>query len=132
MPVASIAGATMPADKLYVVTGGAGFIGSNIAAALAARGERVVVVDRLGEGDKWRNLAPIVLHDIIRPDDLTAWLERHAERVAAIVHMGAISSTTERDGDRLVSENVRLSIDLWKWCARHEVPFVYASSAATY
>jgi ADP-L-glycero-D-manno-heptose 6-epimerase len=122
----------MSADKLYVVTGGAGFIGSNIAAALAARGERVVVVDRLGEGDKWRNLAPAVLHDILRPDALAAWLERHAERVAAIVHMGAISSTTERDGDRLVSENVRITLDLWNWCAKHQKAFVYASSAATY
>ena len=84
----------MPADHLYVVTGGAGFIGSNIVAALAARGERVVVVDRLGEGDKWRNLAPIVLHDIVRPDALTDWLLVHGDEVAGIVHMGAISSTT--------------------------------------
>ena len=122
----------MPADKLYVVTGGAGFIGSNVAAALAGRGERVVVVDWLEVGDKWRNLAPIALHDIVRPDEFRGWLAGHATEVAAIVHMGAISSTTERDGDRLVSENVRLSIDLWAWCARHAVPFVYASSAATY
>ena len=122
----------MPADKLYVVTGGAGFIGSNIAAALAARGERVVVVDRLGEGDKWKNLAPIVLHDIVGPDALAAWLDAHGDDVAGIVHMGAISATTERDGDRLVGENVRLSLDLWEWCALRQVPFVYASSAATY
>ena len=57
----------MSADSLYVVTGGAGFIGSNIAAALAAKGKRVVVVDWLEVGDKWRNLAPIRLHDIVRP-----------------------------------------------------------------
>jgi ADP-L-glycero-D-manno-heptose 6-epimerase len=122
----------MAADKLYVVTGGAGFIGSNIAAALAGRGERVLVVDWLEVGDKWKNLADIALHDIVRPDAFMAWLAGHPTEVAGIVHMGAISATTERDGDRLVSENVRLSIDLWKWCARHEVPFVYASSAATY
>ncbi|MGZ3279153.1 MAG: ADP-glyceromanno-heptose 6-epimerase [Caulobacteraceae bacterium] len=122
----------MPADKLYVVTGGAGFIGSNIAAALAQRGERVLIVDWLEVGDKWKNLAGIALHDIIRPDAFMGWLAGHPNEIAAIVHMGAISSTTERDGDRLVSENVRLSIDLWKWCARHAVPFVYASSAATY
>ena len=122
----------MAADKLYVVTGGAGFIGSNIAAALARRGERVLVVDWLEVGDKWKNLADIALHDIVRPDAFMGWLAGHPGEVAAIVHMGAISSTTERDGDRLVSENVRPSIDLWKWCARHEVPFVYASSAATY
>jgi ADP-L-glycero-D-manno-heptose 6-epimerase len=122
----------MAADKLYVVTGGAGFIGSNVVAALAQRGERVVVVDWLEVGDKWKNLAAIALHDIVRPDAFMAWLAGHATEIAAIVHMGAISSTTERDGDRLVSENVRLSIDLWTWCARHAVPFVYASSAATY
>jgi ADP-L-glycero-D-manno-heptose 6-epimerase len=122
----------MAADKLYVVTGGAGFIGSNIAAALARRGERVLVVDWLEVGDKWKNLADIALHDIVRPDAFMDWLARHGDQVAAIVHMGAISSTTERDGDRLVSENVRLSIDLWTWCARRAVPFVYASSAATY
>lgn len=122
----------MSADQLYVVTGGAGFIGSNIAAALAARGERVVVVDWLGVGDKWRNLAPIALHDLVRPDAFTPWLAAHADKVAAIVHMGAISATTERDGDKLVSENVRLTLDLWNWCSAHQTPFVYASSAATY
>ena len=87
----------MAADQLYVVTGGAGFIGSNIAAALAARGERVVVVDWLGVGDKWKNLAPTALHDIVRPDAFMAWLQAHGDKVAAIVHMGAISATTERD-----------------------------------
>ena len=122
----------MPTDQLYVVTGGAGFIGSNIVAALAARGERVVVVDRLGEGDKWKNLAPVALHDIVRPDALMDWLLIHGDEVAGIAHMGAISSTTERDGDRLVSENVRLSLDLWEWCAATQTPLVYASSAATY
>jgi ADP-L-glycero-D-manno-heptose 6-epimerase len=122
----------MPADQLYVVTGGAGFIGSNVAAALAGRGERVVVVDWLGLGDKWKNLADVALHDIVRPDAFTGWLHAHRDQVAAIVHMGAISATTERDGDRLVSENIRLTLDLWDWCANHEVPLVYASSAATY
>lgn len=122
----------MSMAKLHVVTGGAGFIGCNIAAALAARGDRVVVVDWLGEGDKWRNLAPIALHDIVRPDAFARWLGAHERQVAAIVHMGAISATTEHDGDRLVSENIRLTLDLWDWCAAHAVPFVYASSAATY
>ena len=122
----------MAADKLTVVTGGAGFIGSNIVAALAARGKRVVVVDWLEVGDKWRNLAPAVLHDIVRPDAFMPWLAAHAGEVAGIVHMGAISATTERDGDRLVSENIRLTLDLWDWCAAQAVPFIYASSAATY
>ena len=122
----------MTADKLYVVTGGAGFIGSNIASALAAAGRRVVVVDWLDVGDKWRNLAPVALHDIVRPDAFGPWLERHGDQVAAIVHMGAVSATTERDGDRLVRENIRLTLDLWEWCAARRTPFIYASSAATY
>ncbi len=122
----------MAADKLYVVTGGAGFIGSNVAQALAERGERVVVVDWLGVGDKWKNLADIALHDLVRPDAVMDWLAENRDEVAAVVHMGAISATTERDGDRLVSENIRLTLDLWDWCTGHEVPFVYASSAATY
>ena len=123
---------TMAADKLYVVTGGAGVIGSNSAAALAAQGRRVVVVDWLEVGDKWRNVAPVALHDIVRPDAIRPWLAAHAGEVAAVVHMGAISATTERDGDRLVSENIRLTLDLWAWCAAQAAPFIYASSAATY
>ena len=122
----------MSADSLYVVTGGAGFIGSNIAAALAAKGKRVVVVDWLEVGDKWRNLAPIRLHDVVRPDEFQAWLAANGDAVAAIIHMGAISATTERDGDKLVRDNIRLSLDLWAWCAAAQKPFIYASSAATY
>ncbi len=122
----------MSADSLYVVTGGAGFIGSNIAAALADKGKRVVVVDWLEVGDKWRNLAPTRLHDIVRPDEFQAWLSVNGASVAAIIHMGAISATTERDGDKLVRDNIRLSLDLWSWCAAARKPFIYASSAATY
>jgi len=132
MPGGSIGGTLMSADSLYVVTGGAGFIGSNIAAALADKGKRVVVDDWLEVGDKWRNLAGVRLHDIVRPDELQAWLAANAASVAAIIHMGAISATTERDGDKLVRDNIRLSLDLWSWCASAQKPFVYASSAATY
>jgi len=118
---------------MYLVTGGAGFIGSNIVAALAARGARVVVSDWLESGDKWRNLAKHAVDRILRPEQLTAWLAglpRHG--LAGVVHMGAISSTTETDGDRLAANNIALSQELWQWCAARRVPFVYASSAATY
>lgn len=117
---------------LFVVTGAAGFIGSNIAADFAARGRRVVAVDWLEVGDKWRNLAGVALHDVIRPDAFAGWLAAHEGQVAGVAHMGAISATTERDGDKLVEANVRLSLDLWAWCARAATPLVYASSAATY
>jgi ADP-L-glycero-D-manno-heptose 6-epimerase len=117
---------------MYLVTGGAGFIGSNIVAALERRGERVIVCDRLGEGDKWQNLAKRELADIFAPEDLDDALEDYGAGLRAVVHMGAISSTTERDGDRLLASNYHPSRALWAWCAHARVPLVYASSAATY
>jgi ADP-L-glycero-D-manno-heptose 6-epimerase len=117
---------------MILVTGGAGFIGSNVAAALSERGQRVAVCDRLRQGEKWRNLAKTELADILAPESLSAWLTAHADRLAAIVHMGAISSTTERDADLVIDTNFRLSWFLWQWCAAHGVRLIYASSAATY
>ncbi|MBK1698597.1 ADP-glyceromanno-heptose 6-epimerase [Rhodovibrio salinarum] len=117
---------------MYFVTGGAGFIGSNLVAALSARDERVVVCDRLGDQDKWRNLAHHQLDDLVTPERAFEVLNARADGVQAVIHMGAISSTTETDGDRLVENNFRLSRDLWRWCTEHEVPLIYASSAATY
>lgn len=116
---------------MILVTGGAGFIGSNLVAALAERGHRVVVCDRLRETDKWRNLAKSATHDIVPPELLADWLEQN-RRLEAVFHMGAISSTTVTDGDLVFDVNVRLSTRLWDWCAEHAVPFIYASSAATY
>ena len=123
---------TLSGDDLIVVTGGAGFIGSHVVGALAEAGLSVVISDLLRTGDKWRNIAPARLHDILRPDMLSAWLDRHSASVRAIVHMGAISSTTEPDVDRFVANNIRLTLDLWEWCAANAVRFIYASSAATY
>ncbi|MQX36263.1 ADP-glyceromanno-heptose 6-epimerase [Roseospira navarrensis] len=118
---------------MYIVTGGAGFIGSNIVAGLEARGlGPVVISDRLRDGAKWRNIAGRALHDIIRPEDLMDYLEHHRGAVKAIVHMGAISATTETDVDRILVNNFRLSLDLWTWCTRNQTRFLYASSAATY
>lgn len=115
-----------------LVTGGAGFIGANIARAFAAEGWRVVVADWLEDGPKWRNIADIQLDDVIRPEAVLGFLEREAGRVALVVHMGAISATTERDGDRIVARNIRPTLDLWELCARKGLRFIYASSAATY
>lgn len=115
-----------------LITGGAGFIGANLAASLALRqGVRVSVCDRLGEGEKWRNLAFPRLEAIFPPEDLFDRL-RDGPRPAAIVHLGAISSTTARDADLTVAVNVTLPQRLWRWCAEHGVRLVYASSAATY
>ena len=115
---------------MIVVTGGAGFIGSNLVAALAERGEAPVVCDVLGSDEKWRNLAKHELTDFIPPAGLWEFLATH--KPDAVVHMGANSSTTERDGDLVLEQNFRYSLRLWTWCAAHNVRLIYASSAATY
>jgi ADP-L-glycero-D-manno-heptose 6-epimerase len=117
---------------MILVTGGAGFIGSNITAALVERGVPVAVCDRFRRGDKWRNLSKLQLQDVVAPEALAQWLESHGDAVEAIVHMGAISSTTETDVDLIMEVNFRLSTQLWRWCAAHGKRFIYASSAATY
>ena len=118
---------------MIVVTGGAGFIGSNLIAALQARGERdIVVVDRLGADDKWRNLAKRDLADIVAPEELNGLIAANHHNIEIIFHMGAISSTTERDVDSIVANNWRCSLDLWRQAAQYDLRLVYASSAATY
>lgn len=118
---------------MIVVTGGAGFIGSNIVAGLEARGEGdLVVCDRLRCNDKWRNLAKRELADIVAPEQLFDFLEANRSSIRMIFHMGAVSSTTETNADHIITNNFCLSRALWRWCARHEVRLIYASSAATY
>lgn len=117
---------------MFVVTGGAGFIGSNILAALEARGEDLIVCDRLRSNDKWRNVAKRELADVVHPDQIFTFLEANKKAISAIFHMGAISTTTETNADLIVTNNFNLSLALWKWCARNEVRLIYASSAATY
>jgi ADP-L-glycero-D-manno-heptose 6-epimerase len=116
---------------MFVVTGGAGFLGSNLLAALEGRGE-LVVADRLGSDERWRNLAQRELADLVRPEDLFTFLDGASRRIEGIFHLGAISTTTERDVDAIVANNVRVTLDLVEWCASRNVPLIYASSAATY
>lgn len=118
---------------MILVTGGAGFIGSNLVAALTERGlADVVVCDWLGEGDKWRNLAKHEIADLIAPDDLVDFLDVNRGRIETIFHMGAITSTTETDADLVTRTNFTLSAALWRWCSDNKTRFIYASSAATY
>ena len=116
---------------MLLVTGGAGFIGSNLVAALNDAGRLdVVVCDLLGSEGKWRNLAKRQLADIVPPTELLSWLE--GRQLEAVIHLGAISETTATDGDRVIETNFRLSMRLLDWCTAQGVPFIYASSAATY
>ena len=117
---------------MILVTGGAGFIGSNLAAALVEQGHEVAICDRLRNGGKWRNIATLGLRDIVAPETLGEWLATRGKAVSVIFHMGAISSTTETDADLIVETNFRLSRLLWEWCAQHQRRLIYASSAATY
>ncbi len=116
---------------MLLVTGGAGFIGSNVVAALNDAGRAdVAVCDLLGDSGKWRNLAKRQLADIVPPTQLPDWLS--GRRLDAVVHLGAISETTATDGDLVIETNFRLSMRLLDWCTAHVIPFIYASSAATY
>jgi ADP-L-glycero-D-manno-heptose 6-epimerase len=119
---------------MIVVTGGAGFIGSCLVAALERAGASdVVVVDRVDHEAKRRNLLKRRnLAAFVPPDALGEFLERDGHRVETLFHLGAISSTTETDLDLLERVNVALPCALWRFCARRGIPFLYASSAATY
>lgn len=121
--------------RIAFVTGGAGFIGSNIAAKLAEDPTLdVVVCDWLHEADlgKWRNIAKHAIGDFVPPEDMFEWLEKRWREIEVVIHMGAISSTTEQDADKIIQTNFCLSRDLFRWCADRQRRFIYASSAATY
>ncbi len=118
---------------MIIVTGGAGFIGSNLVAGLEEHGvSDIVICDVLGSDDKWRNIAKREIRDIVHPDRLFDYLDTHADQIEMVFHMGAISSTTEKDSDLIMDTNFVLSRRVWKWCWKNKKRLVYASSAATY
>ncbi len=118
----------------YIVTGGAGFIGSNIVAALNARGEDdILVVDILGKDEKWKNLVGLRYSDYWEADRFRFALQNDSlQKVDAVFHMGACSATTETDASYLADNNYRFTRELAEWCMQTGSRFVYASSGATY
>ena len=118
---------------MIVVTGGAGFIGSNLVATLEENGiSDVVVCDVLGHEDKWRNIAKREIRDFVSPENLFLYLDQNEDEIEIIYHLGAISSTTEQDADLIIHNNFMLSRELWRWCAQTDTRFVYASSYSVY
>jgi len=118
---------------VIIVTGAAGFIGSNIVADLEEDGhEDIVVCDTFGTDEKWKNISKRQIAAFISPDKIQKYIENNSRIIRCIIHMGAISATTEKDVDKLVEINVNYSVMLWDICSEFGIPFIYASSAATY
>jgi ADP-L-glycero-D-manno-heptose 6-epimerase len=119
---------------MIVVTGGAGFIGSNLVRGLNRRGHtNILVVDDLTEGDKFRNLVGCEIADYQHKDDFRLRVMRgDLPVVDAVLHQGACSDTTERNGHYMLDNNYRVTLELFELCQARRIPFVYASSAAVY
>jgi len=120
---------------MVIVTGGAGFIGSAMVWKLNQLGEReIIIVDELGVDEKWKNLTGLNFIDYYNKDDFMEMIlnETLPFEFDTMIHMGACSSTTEKNADYLFDNNVRYSQELAKYCLTHRMRFIYASSAATY
>jgi len=102
---------------MIVVTGATGFIGSNLVAHLNGQGhDDIAIIDWLGDGEKWKNIAKHRFVDFVFPEDLAEFLQKSAGKIEAVFHLGAISSTTASDGDEIIAKNVQFSMKLWNWC----------------
>ena len=120
---------------MYIVTGGAGLIGSAIVAALNARSiTDILVVDHLGTSDKWKNLAPLAYDDYLEKEIFREKLRKgeFGGNIEGVFHLGACSSTTERDASYLIDNNFRYTAELAEFCVSKGIRMVYASSCATY
>ncbi|MBF0443601.1 MAG: ADP-glyceromanno-heptose 6-epimerase [Oligoflexales bacterium] len=118
---------------MIIITGGAGFIGSALIWKLNEEGiNDILVVDHLGIGLKWKNLAKRQINQVLHKDTFFEYLSNEKRRISMVFHIGACSATTEEDADYLMENNVNYSIRLFEYCTRESIPFIYASSAATY
>lgn len=120
-------------DKSIVITGGAGFIGSGVLRHLNDRGiKNVIIVDDLGDSEKWKNLVGKSYVDIIPIQNCFSWLNGKEDSIQAFIHLGAITSTVETNASLLLENNYRFSRELAKYAFKNNHRFIYASSAATY
>lgn len=121
---------------MMIVTGGAGFIGSNILQGLNARGiDDILVVDDLTDGTKFKNMVDARIADYMDKDDFLDSLlggDFEESSIEAVFHQGACSSTTEWDGQFMMENNYEYSKTLLHFCQAHQIPFIYASSASVY
>ncbi len=121
---------------MIIVTGGAGFIGSNLVLGLNRRGyDDIIVVDNLTNGVKYKNLVDCQIADYLDKEDFLAKIQQGyfaAEKIEAIFHQGACSTTTEWDGRYMMENNYEYTKVLFHYCQTHKIPLIYASSAAVY
>ncbi len=120
-------------DRIIIVTGAAGFIGSCLVRHLNEKGfTNLVLVDDLGTSEKWQNLVKKQYQDIHPISAFPGWLQGRESEVQAIIHLGACSDTMEKNASYLLENNYRYTLQLAEWALENDVRFIYASSAATY
>ena len=118
---------------MLLLTGGAGFIGSAMLWKLnSSHNADVILVDKLHVGSKWKNLRALSFYDILDREYLFEWLAAQGDMIDAVMHLGACTDTTEQNVDYFLQINFEYSKKLWQFCVERSIPYLYASSAATY
>ena len=117
--------------KNILITGGAGFIGSNYINLINPKHNHIYVCDQFNNSFQWENLKKISIEEVIPPSKIYSWL-KSKKNLDCIIHMGAISSTTEKNVNLLLTSNFEFSKILWNYATLNSIPFIYASSAAVY
>lgn len=119
--------------KYILVTGGTGFIGSNLLAKLEKEGyDKILCIDSF-DNEKWLNVMHRNLYiRYFLPSQLNQVLECYSNQICTVIHLGGVSATTEKDVNKIVVSNIQLTIQLYDYCKKYKIQFIYASSASTY